>query len=345
MKKKIAVIFGSMSSEHEISCMSAYNVIKNIDTEQYDVDTIGIDKKGNWFLYLGSAENIGDNSWTKDVKNKNKILNVMEKIKDYDVVFPVLHGKYGEDGSIQGIFEFSDVKYVGCKILGSAIAINKILSKDLVQQLGIKVVDYIALTKNTINNMQEKDFKELSKNIKERLGYPVIIKPNKEGSSYGIVKVNKEEELKEAITFSLKFDKEVLIERYIEDRIEIECAVLEDKMKGKIFASIPGQIVSANELYDYEAKYKSDKSYVKIPALIDDDKVKKIQEYSKKIFEKLKLSSLARIDFFIQNNNIYFNEANTLPGFTNISMYPMMIEKSGINYKELISILINNEIS
>ena len=341
MKKKIAVIFGSMSSEHEISCLSAYNIIKHLDKEKYNVDTIGIDKKGMFFKYTGDIENIGKNKWILDEKNKIKIEDIIAKLKTYDVVFPVLHGKYGEDGTLQGMLEFAKVKYVGCNNLGSSIAINKILSKELVESLGILVVPYKTLKINEYLKMDIKLKQKLIEEIKNKIKFPLIIKPNKEGSSYGVSKVDNVDNLIEKIEYVFRFDEEIIIEKYISNRHEVECAVLE-MLDGTLLSSIPGEVISANEFYDFNAKYENKSSYTKIPAQCSKEVLEKIKKYSLKIFKKLRLTSLSRVDFFVSHDKIYFNEVNTFPGFTNISMYPMLISYDGIGYEKLLDILIQN---
>ena len=341
MKKKVLVIFGSMSSEHEISCISASNVLQNLDEEKYEIYKIGIDKQGVWYYYIGSIQNIENNTWITDFNNKEEIIDIIKELKKYDVVFPVLHGKYGEDGSIQGLLEMAQVKYVGCKILGSSIAMDKVLSKELVSNLNIDVVPYITVNYKQLMKIKE-NMKNLINKINEELSFPVIVKPSKEGSSYGVTKVERQDDLYSAIEFALKYDNEVLIEKYISNRKEIECAILEDALENRIYASTPGEIVSANEFYDFNAKYENNKSHVKIPAQISDEQIYKIQEYSKIIFKKLRLNGLSRVDFFVSNDKIYFNEVNTMPGFTNISMYPIMLMHDKISYKEIIDILINS---
>lgn len=335
MKEKILVIFGSMSKEHEISCISASNVIQNFDKNKYDVKMAGIDKKGIWCYYTGSVENVKENKWIEDEENKIKIVDLFSELKKYDVVFPVLHGKYGEDGLIQGLFEMLQIKYVGCKVLGSSIGMDKVLSKELVQSINIPVVEYIALKKDY-------DKESILDKVKEKLNFPVIVKPSKEGSSYGVTKVDKKENLVEAIENALKYDSEILVEKYISKRKEIECAVLEDLSNEKMYVSTPGEIISANEFYDFEAKYENDESTSKIPANVSKEIAEKIKEYATLIFKKLRLKSIARIDFFVSDNDIYFNEVNTMPGFTNISMYPMMLIHDGISYSEILDILIEN---
>ena len=341
MKKKVLVIFGSMSSEHEVSCISAANIIEYLDEEKYDIKRVGIDKNGIWYYYTGDIKNIRENRWIRDIMNKELITNQIKELRRYDVVFPVLHGKFGEDGSIQGLLELARVKYVGCDILGSSIAINKILSKELVFSLGINVVPYISISDREFFN-REFDKRKLVENIKENLGFPVIVKPNKEGSSYGVSKVEDDVSLISAIEFALKYDNNVLIEKYISKRKEVECAILEDVLEERIFASTPGEIILPSELYDFNAKYENKKSRIQIPAKISEEQIFAIKNYSKEIFKKLRLTGIARIDFFVLKNKIYFNEVNTMPGFTDTSMYPMMLMHDGIGYKYILDILINN---
>lgn len=332
---KVLVIFGSMSSEHEISCISAGNILENINTNKNIISKVGIDKKGNWFKYTGSIENIKNNKWLEDDNNKEFIKDVFEELKKYDVVFPALHGKYGEDGTIQGILEFAKVNYVGCQVEGSSIAMNKILSKELVKTIGIPVVDYISV------NIKDNYDEVLKKLYNSNLKFPVIVKPNKEGSSYGVTKVTDINELEAAIDFGFGYDKNLLIEKYISKRREIECAVLVDHV------STPGEVVSANEFYDFDGKYNNTSSYTDIPCKVSSNILEKIREYSKNIFKVLNLKGISRVDFFLdeEDNTIYFNEVNTMPGFTNISMYPKMLEHDGVKYSEIIDILIEDAIN
>ncbi len=341
-KIKVVVVFGGMSSEHGVSCISAYNILSNIDYEKYEVYKIGIAKDGIWYEYTGDNEYLNDDKWINDTSNCIKINDVFTKLKEYDVAFPILHGKYGEDGTIQGLFEISGIKYVGCKVLGSAIAMNKTLAKKIVKNEGINIVDYVELTDKKYNSIieNEEEFQQFIFDVEEKIGLPLIVKPNREGSSYGVSKVETIGELKNALEESFKFDNALLIEKYISNRQEIECAVIEDGFN--IYASTPGEIVSANELYDFNAKYENDDSYAKIPCDISEENIEKIKEYSKKIFRSLELSSLSRVDFFVSDGNVYFNEVNTLPGFTTISMYPKMLIHDGIEYKKIIDTLIEN---
>ena len=340
--KRVLVIFGSMSSEHEVSCMSAANVIENINKEKYIVSMVGIDKQGNWYKYNGSLENIKNNNWILDVKNKEKISYIIDELRKYDVIFPVLHGKYGEDGTIQGIFEIAGVKYVGCKVLASSIAMNKTFSKKLVETENIPVVDYVNISREKYLDMCNdiNIYKEFCNNTVEKLGLPLFVKPNQEGSSYGVTKVEDIEKLKEAISYALEFDNDVLIEKYIKTKKEVECAILQDGLK--LIVSTPGQIKTKDTIYSYDEKYNDSSNLPIIPAHILKEQEEKIKEYSKRIFKILNLSSLARIDFFVTDNNIFFNEVNTMPGFTNTSMYPKLLMYDGISYNKIIEILIEN---
>lgn len=338
--KNVLIIFGSMSSEHEISCMSAYSILKNIDRNMYDVSMLGIDKKGDFYNYIGDMEKVKDDTWINDSKNLKRIDNIIEYLKNFDVAFPVLHGKYGEDGTIQGILEYSKVRYAGCDILGSSLCMNKTLTKQLVESLDIPIVDYVDISREDFKELlnDESKFVNFVDELEKKIGYPMFVKPNQEGSSYGVNKVEERQKLKGAISYALDFDDHVLIEKYILNKKEVECAVIQKD--GKLIISTPGQIVSSNEVYDFDSKYKNSSSYVKIPAQISNDNIQLVKKYSKEIFTKLKLLSLARIDFFVTDEKVYLNEINTMPGFTDISMYPKMLIHDGISYSEIIKILI-----
>lgn len=335
--KKVLVVFGGVSSEHGVSSISAYNIVCNLNKSKYDVKLIGIDKSGIWYKYTGNFENLNNNTWLNDLENLKKVEKIFEELKTYDIVFPVLHGKMGEDGKIQGVFEVAGVPYVGCNVLGSSISMNKILSKEIANSNNIPIVDFCELSKKDFNNKKESKLNE----ILEKIGLPLIVKPNEEGSSFGVYKVDVKEDLEQKIMNSFKFGDTLLIEKYIENRQEVECAVLQNK-NGELIIATPGEIVSANEFYDYEAKYENKNSYDKIPANIDSKLLEKIKEYSKVIFEKLNLHGLARVDFFVSGNEIFFNEVNTMPGFTKISMYPKMLIYDGISYDKILDTLIEN---
>ncbi len=334
--KKVAIIFGSKSTEHEVSCVSAANVIENVDREKYDVVCVGISKDGTWYEYTGDVENIRNKTWEKDLEGKKEISNLVAFLKSLDVAFPVLHGKYGEDGSIQGLFEMFSVNYCGPNIISNALCMDKYYTKVLVEREGIKVVDYILYNANDIDA-------EIGIG---HLTYPVIIKPVAQGSSIGIKIVRNEEELKSAISYAKNYDCKILIEKYVANRREIECSVIGRNSKdGNMIVSIPGEVISANnELYDYDSKYNDNASICKVPADISEEKAKYIRSAALKITKILDIQGCSRIDFMINldTDEVYLNEVNTIPGFTNISMYPKMLMHLGMTYKEVITNLIES---
>lgn len=315
--KKILILCGGVSSEHDVSLKSASSVINNIDADLFKYEVVYIDYDNTWYKY-------------KNKKKISKINNIVEYLKKFDLVFPIMHGKCGEDGKLQGMLEFFNIKFVGCKTLSSAILMDKSLSKLFFKSIGLKQVPYI-----TINNNYD------IKNIVSILNFPMIVKPSNGGSSIGISKCNNESELEKGIKDALKYDSSIVIEEFIIAR-ELEVAILEDK--DKLIISNPGEIRYDSVFYDYNTKYVNSNSYIVIPAHLDKNIIRKIKDYSKLIFNKLKLKGFSRIDYFYdeQNNLIYINEVNTIPGFTDISMYPKLIENCGISYKDLIAKLINN---
>lgn len=344
MKKlRLGLVFGGMSTENEVSCISAISVMKNLDKEKYDIFPIYINKKGDWF----DVKNVEINEKTlEDSKEKNYINNVMEFLNTFDVVFPVLHGLYGEDGTIQGVFELLKIPYVGCGVLASSVGMDKVYSKIIFEKAKINQTKYVYIRKyreNYIyidNNFNEKILKldDVSSIIIEKLKFPMFVKPSNSGSSVGISKVNNDKELKEAILEASKFDKKILIEEGIDGR-EVECAVLGNE---EIISSCIGEIRAADEFYSYDAKYKNQESKTLIPADISEEKAKEIQALAIKAFKAINGKGLSRVDFFIEKETekIYINEINTLPGFTNISMYPKLFEQMGVEYKKLLDKLI-----
>lgn len=332
-KLKLGIIFGGMSTEHEVSCVSAESVIKNLDKEKYDIYPIYIDKLGNWF---------------ESIKNENvPINNVMQFLKGFDVIFPVLHGLYGEDGTIQGLLEILRVPYVGCKVLASSVGMDKVYSKIIFDKAKLEQAKYIYIKKyekNYIyidNNFDEKilTIEQACDEIVNKIKFPMFVKPSNSGSSVGISKVDNKEELEKAIVEASEFDKKILIEEGIVGR-EVECAVLGNE---DVISSCVGEVKSADEFYSYDAKYNNKESKTIIPAEISTEKSLEIQELAIKAFKAIDGKGLSRVDFFIENdtNKIYINEINTLPGFTNISMYPKLFEQVGLNYSELLDRLIN----
>ncbi len=326
--KKILIVFGGNSSEHYVSCKSAKSIIENIDKKLFKYQIAGIDFDNTWYKFSDDLDYLENGSWKE--ANILKVDNIVRFLKDFDVVFPITHGTSGEDGKLQGMLELFDIPFVGCKTLASSIGMDKGMSKVIFDSLNIEQVPYMVIADDYKIN-----------DIIEQIEFPIIVKPANGGSSIGISKANDKKELIKAIKEAKKYDKKIIIEKFIKAR-ELECAVLENK--GNILCSNPGEIKSANEFYDYDAKYINDSSYTIIPDDIALDVVNKIKESAKKIFKGLNCNGYARIDFFYdeENNKIYINEINTIPGFTSISMYPKLIESIGINYTDLITTLINN---
>lgn len=328
--KKVLILFGGNSSEHYISCKSCVSVLKNIDRKRYDIEVAGISKNNIWYKFSDDLFYLEEGSW-KD-SNILEIDNIINYLRKFDVVFPVMHGTNAEDGRMQGFLDLFDIKYVGCKTLSSALLMDKAITKLILKSLDIPSVPFKVI----------KDNYEICDLI-ENINFPMIVKPSNGGSSIGISKVNNKKELIKAIKLAKKYDDKLLVEKFINAR-ELEVAVLKDNKN--IICSNPGEIKSANEFYDYDAKYDNKDSYTLIPDDLPEDILKKIKEYSLRLFKSLDCFGLSRIDFFYdeENNALYLNEANTMPGFTTISMYPKLIESIGIEYKDLISILIDNSL-
>lgn len=327
---KLGVIYGGKSTEHDISEISAKSVIENLNKEKYEVHEIYINKYGKWF------------------ENKNgqieEIYNLLWTLKELEVAFPVLHGKYGEDGTIQGMLEMFGIPYVGCGVLASAVGMDKAYTKILFERAGIPQTKYIYIRKREngyymVNDNFEEEELKIEK-ITSKLKFPMFVKPSNSGSSVGVKKVTTIEELKSAIENAQQYDNKILIEEEIVGK-EVECAILEDE---KINVSTVGEIKSAEEYYSFDAKYNIPESKTIIPAEIAKDETQRIKELAIKAFKAIDGKGLARVDFFIENetNKIYINEINTMPGFTQISMYPKLFENIGIGYTELLDKLVEN---
>ena len=342
--KKLGVIFGGMSTENEVSVQSAFSILQNLDKQKYDIYPIYIGKEGTWYSYQGNFDKI---EFGKSLNQIEEIVDVMQYLKGLDMVFPVLHGLYGEDGTIQGLLELLKIPYVGCGILASSVGMDKVYTKILFEKVGlaqakyeyVKKVkeDYVYIDKQ----FQEKKMhlEEIVTIISENLAFPVFVKPSRSGSSVGVRKAKNKEELKENIRYAACFDSKILIEEAIVGK-EVECAVMG---KEDVIASCVGEVKSAEEFYSYDAKYKNEASKTQIPAEISKEKEKEIQESAIKAFKAIDGKGLSRVDFFVEDSTqkVYINEINTLPGFTSISMYPKMMETSGIPMKELLDRLID----
>ena len=347
-KKTIAVLFGGQSSEHEVSCTSASMIIQNINRDLYNVILIGITKDGKW-LEVYSVDDILSGEWKKgktraiispDATEKSVLLikgNDLTK-KSIDVVFPVLHGLYGEDGTIQGLLELVGIPYVGCGVVASGVSMDKLFTKIIVKDLGIEQAKFVPVFKKDLFNKNKTFNEELVGEIEEEIQYPMFVKPSNAGSSCGISKVNNKNELMDGLIEASKHDNKILVEETIVGR-EIECAVLGGKEPR---ASGVGEIISASEFYDYDAKYNNSESQTIISPDLDKEVVATIRDYAIRIFNSVDGYGLSRVDFFVEKdtNRIIFNEINTMPGFTSISMYPMLWEARGIGKPQLIEKLI-----
>ena len=341
-KKNVLVLFGGRSSEHEVSCVSATTVISNMDREAYEIYIVGITKEGRWVL-VDSIEEIQDGSWVNSKRQAvlspdttEKALYVTEngnltKIR-IDVAFPVLHGLNGEDGTVQGLFELAGIPYVGCGVLASDVSMDKLYTKIIVDTLGISQARYVGVYKDEINDAS------VYEKIEKTLGYPVFIKPSNAGSSRGVSKAANREELIAGLAEAANHDRKILVEETIYGR-ELECAVLGD---GKVDASGIGEVLAAAEFYDYEAKYHNAESKTVISPELPEGKEEEIREAAVRIFKAVDGQGLSRVDFFLEKetNRVIFNEINTMPGFTGISMYPMLFSAAGMEVSEQIDRLI-----
>ena len=328
--KTIGIIYGGISTEHEVSIMSAKSVISNLNKEKYKIKELYINKYGKWFEIIDGK--------------KEEIYNLIWVLKDLDIAFPVLHGIGGEDGTIQGMLEILGIPYVGCGVFASSVGMDKIYTKILFEKAEIPQTPYVYV-KNVKDNyviINEKfDEEEFEiKKITDKIKFPMFVKPSNSGSSVGVKKATNIEELKLAIENAGHYDNKILIEQGIDGK-EVECAVLD---VGEPVASTVGEVQSAEEFYSYDAKYNNSESKTIIPAKIEKKQIEEIKRLAIKAFKIIDGRHLSRVDFFIEKetNKIYINEINTMPGFTQISMYPKLFEAVGIKYSELLDKLIEN---
>jgi D-alanine-D-alanine ligase len=339
-KLRVAILFGGKSAEHEISLLSAKNIVDAIDKKKYQVVLIGIDRKGRWSLSEaakspkpmrvgGAGKSL---AWVPG-KRMNPLarLSDLGSIGAIDVVFPVLHGPLGEDGTVQGLLKLADLPFVGAGVLGSAVSMDKDVMKRLLRDAGIPTARFLVFDHSSRAAIEFED-------IKRCLGLPVFVKPANLGSSVGISKVKDRKQLQRAVKDAFEYDGKILIEESVEGR-EIECSVLGNDQP---VASLPGEIITSHEFYSYEAKYLDEKgALLEIPAKLPESIIREIQDLSVRTFKALCCEGLARVDFFLRDNKeVIVNEINTIPGFTKISMYPKLWEASGISYTELIDRLI-----
>ena len=346
--KNIVLLFGGQSSEHEVSCISVVTVANNINTDEFKVHLVGITKQGKW-LYIDSVSDIESGAWTAsqkgavlspDATKKELLVLEGESISHIhiDVAFPVLHGLNGEDGTVQGLFELAQIPYVGCGVLASAVSMDKVYTKIIVERLGICQAQYVDIRTNELQDMDG-----VLDRIEEKLSYPVFVKPSNAGSSRGVSKASDRRELTESLKLAAQHDSKLIVEETIIGR-ELECAVLGNG-NGALEVSGVGEILAAGEaeFYDYDAKYNNADSKTVINPELPEGKREEIRETARAVFAAVDGQGLARIDFFLEKgtDRVVFNELNTLPGFTSISMYPMLWDAEGIDKKSLVAKLIS----
>ena len=346
MKTNLCVIFGGMSSEYEVSLSTAHSIISNLDREKYDVKMLGITKEGVWYLYDGSPDLLPDNSWCRDEAHLTRAsilpsrgVRAIVRESDgkkypIDVIFPAVHGEYAEDGSLQGLLELSGIPFVGSGCKASAAAMDKATTKAVISQTNVRQADCIVVSGDEI----ESDISGILEKVAAKLGYPVFVKPSSAGSSVGVSKVTSAKKLETALKLAARTDKsKVLIEKFIKGR-EIEVAVMGNDSPR---ASVCGEIDPGADFYDYETKYHADTASYFIPARLDEDVAARVRASALVVYRAIGCRGLSRVDFFVTDDNeIIFNEINTLPGFTSISMYPKLFMACGMTYPQILDSLI-----
>lgn len=344
-KLQVGIIFGGRSGEHDVSLMSSRSVLSVLDANKYDVHQIGITQEGTWVT--------GDNVWEALNAHRTGELDTavilpqpgptvlyalhdqtLRAVASLDVIFPVLHGTFGEDGTLQGLLELADVAYVGGGVLGSSVGMDKGLFKDVMRANGIQVAPSIIVSRREIENDLQAVYEKA-----EQLGYPIFTKPANLGSSVGITRCRGRADLHEGLMEAARFDRRILVEKGVPNAREIEVSVLGNDDP---IASVPGEIIPGDDFYSYEAKYIMDNSQLIIPAALPEATVQTIREMAVKAYRAIDCAGLARVDFLMdaRSGEVFLNEVNTIPGFTKISMYPKLWEASGISYRELIDQLI-----
>ena len=346
-KLKVAVLFGGASSEHDVSLVSAYSVLNNIPKDKYDVMCIGITKKGHWMYYPGEYEDIKTGEWENNPDNCTAVISpdTVGKgvlllgqddkfyLRKVDVVFPVLHGMYGEDGTVQGLCALAGLPCVGCDMTSSASCMDKTITHTILEAAGIRTAPFCYVTRTSLH-----DIDGACEDIERKLGgYPMFVKPACAGSSVGVTRAADREALKSGIKIAFAHGEKVVIETEIVGK-EVECAVLGNGEQ--LIASIPGQITPAEEFYDFDAKYNLGTSVLDIPAKISPEMTEQLRETAKKAYIAMGCSGLSRVDFFVTEDGLVLNEINTIPGFTPISMYPKLMANMGIEYGDLLDRLI-----
>lgn len=346
---RVGVIFGGRSAEHEVSLVSAASVINALDKDKYEIVPIGITPEGKWLSstlaleYLKQGKKL-DKESAKILLPDPGVTGLVEygsgrhisQPKLLDVVIPVLHGSFGEDGTVQGLFELAGIPYVGAGVLGSAVGMDKVIAKQLCERQDIPVVAYVWFLSKEFGSRRN----QIILSIEKSLRYPCFVKPANSGSSVGISKAHDRTELLKAVSLASTYDRKILVEKSVEHAREIEVSVLGNDNP---IASVPGEIISSNEFYDYDAKYVDGKSRSIIPARLPKSVVKRLQDIAIRCFRTTECAGMARVDFLVvkKSNKVFFNEINTIPGFTSISMYPKLWEASGIPYPQLLDRLIS----
>ncbi len=346
-KLNVCVLFGGISPEHEVSLRSAESVLNNMDAEKYNIYAVGITKDGRWIRYggkdysqlpTGQWENHPDNFRTliSPFRGEGLVTSMYGGVtrNPIDVVFPVLHGENGEDGAMQGLLQMAGIPYVGAGVSASAVAMDKTLTKLVMDNAGITQADWLLVRRSALRE----NMNQIIKDVEEKFAYPVFVKPAGTGSSVGVSKAANREMMVSALLNAARYDEKILVEEFI-DGIEVEVAVLGN---GDPIASVVGEIDSGAEFYDYDAKYVSDTSVAFIPARIPEDVAQQVRNIAVQVYKAVGCRGLSRVDFFVtrQDNRIVFNEINTLPGFTSISMYPKLLVASGVPYSQLIDRLL-----
>ena len=344
----VVVLFGGMSSEHEVSRVSAGTFVDNLDRARYEVLTVGITREGRWLCTEATSAQMADGSWEELPGNMPCVISPdradhgmilftpdgrVEKMH-LDVVIPVLHGLWGEDGTVQGLLELAGIAYVGCGVLASSVCMDKAVANALFEANGVPHTKWVAANRWEI----EKDLEGVCAGVEQKLGWPVFVKPANAGSSVGISKVSSQEELKAAIALALENDRKVVFEAFVDGQ-EVECAVIGSD---PAVATRPGEILAGAEFYTYDDKYKNGVSQTVIPAHLPEAKLDEVKTYAAMAYTALNCEGLARCDFFVEKNTgrVLINEINTFPGFTPISMYPKLMEHEGLPVPQLIDRLI-----
>ena len=343
---RLGVLFGGRSGEHDVSLLSAASVIKALDPAKYEIVPIGITREGRWRVGSGALQLLPQVLETGELVTPSvdptgpKLLPMASSVSEHsskpevDVIFPVLHGTFGEDGTVQGLLELADIPYVGAGVLGSAVGMDKDVMKRLFRDARLPIVPWQLVLRSEWENNPT----AVRRRIEAKLRYPLFVKPVNLGSSVGISKVHTRREFSAAMNLAAQYDRKILVEKGINAR-EIECSVLGNDRPE---ASVPGEVVPVNEFYDYEAKYLKEGSELRIPAPLTPQQTKRVRELAVRAFQAVDGAGMARVDFLVdrQRGTVYLNEVNTIPGFTSISMYPKLWEATGVPYSELLDRLV-----